>query len=206
MSSLYDHDVELLNDYEYIIGIDEVGRGCLAGPLVVCGVVMKYQDVLEEINDSKKLSEKKRESLYDKIIEDTNNYFILEVDTKTVDDKNIYQATKSAMETIATNLNNNNTLVLSDAMPLAIDNCVPIIKGDTKSYAIACASILAKVYRDRLMIEMAKDYQEYGFEKHKGYGTKQHILALEEHGYLEGIHRKSFEPIKSMCVKQLKLF
>lgn len=206
MSKLFNHDQILLEDYEYIIGIDEVGRGCLAGPLVVCGVIMKYEKIIEDINDSKKLSEKKRELLFDKIVDDTNDYFILEIESELVDKYNIYQATKLAMEKIAKKLNQINTIVLSDAMPLAIENCQPIIKGDTKSYAIACASILAKVYRDRLMIEMAETYPEYGFEKHKGYGTKQHLIALEQHGYLEKIHRKSFEPIKSMCAKQLTLF
>lgn len=205
MKSLIDYDLKYLKEYKYLVGIDEVGRGCLAGPLVVCGVIMKYDCCIAEVNDSKKLSAKKRELLYDEILDNCIDYFILEIEPCDVDSLNIYQATKKAMENIAAKIQVDNCLILSDAMPLAVENNISIIKGDATSYAIACASILAKVYRDRLMIELAKQYPEYDFENNKGYGTKKHLVALDEYGYIENIHRKSFEPIKSMCTKQLKL-
>ncbi|MDL2211274.1 ribonuclease HII [Erysipelotrichaceae bacterium OttesenSCG-928-M19] len=204
MKSLHKYDLALLKKYDYLIGIDEVGRGCLAGPLVVCGIIMKYDNLLEEVNDSKKLSRKKREQFNDDILNNCLEYVIVEVDIKTVDEKNIYQATKLAMNEIATKLNKHNSLILSDAMPLDIDNNLAIKKGDETSYAIACASIIAKVYRDKLMCLLAQEYPQYDFENNMGYGTKKHLEALEKHGYLEDIHRKSFEPIKSMCNKQIK--
>jgi len=203
--SLVNHDVELLEKYQYLVGIDEVGRGCLAGPLVVCGVIMKYDCVIDDINDSKKLSEKKRNLLYDMILDNCLEYHIIEVDVETIDKENIYQATKKAMQQIAEKLNKNQSLILSDAMPLELQNNLSIIKGDAKSYSIACASILAKVYRDRKMIELAKQYPNYDFENNKGYGTKKHLQALDNYGYLEDVHRKTYEPIKSMCNKQLEL-
>lgn len=203
--NLYEYDLEKLNNYDYLIGIDEVGRGCLAGPLVVCGIIMKYETVIEDINDSKQLSAKKREKLYHDIMKQQLDYFIVEVPIEEVDIKNIYQATKEAMNHIANHLNRPKALILSDAMPLEIENHLSIIKGDATSYAIACASILAKVHRDSLMCELALKYPEYDLENNKGYGTKKHKEALAKHGYCEEIHRKSFEPIKSMCNKQMKL-
>ncbi|MDF9866756.1 ribonuclease HII [Bacilli bacterium PM5-3] len=205
MKSLFEYDLKYLEQYDYLIGIDEVGRGCLAGPLVVCGIIMKYDEVIESINDSKKLTPKKRNELYQKILDNKINHFIIEVDPCDVDNDNIYQATKKAMQKIACELQIDNCLVLSDAMPLDNIEHISIIKGDETSYAIACASIIAKVYRDNLMIELASTYPEYDFENNKGYGTKKHLQALEKHGYLENIHRKSFEPIKTMCNKQMKL-
>ncbi|MDR3214926.1 MAG: ribonuclease HII [Bacilli bacterium] len=198
MSLLSKYDLDLLEKYDYLCGIDEVGRGCLAGPLVVCGVIMKYDEILEEVKDSKKLSLKKREQLEKEIKAHCIEYFILEVDVKTIDAKNIYQATKDAMNEIALLTNYENILILSDAMPLVVDNHLSIIKGDNTSYAIACASILAKVYRDKLMTFLDYTYPQYDFKHNKGYGTKKHLEALSNNGYLKNIHRTSFEPIKSM--------
>ncbi|WP_423363516.1 ribonuclease HII [Mycoplasma sp. P36-A1] len=203
---LSNYDLDLLKKYDYIIGIDEVGRGCLAGPLVVCGAIMSYENLIDEVNDSKKLSEKKREKILPLIKDNVLDYFVLEVNNDIVDEINIYQATKQAMQHVAKKLNRNNTLILTDAMPLNMDNNIDIIKGDATSYAIACASIIAKVYRDHIMVELDQVYPEYGFAKHKGYGTKQHKEALIQYGYLDKIHRKSYEPIKSMISKQMKLF
>lgn len=205
-SQLFNYDLDLLKDYDYICGIDEVGRGCLAGPLVITAIIMKYDKIIEKVNDSKKLTPKTRELLYQQILSNCLTYQIIEVDIDTIDELNIYQATKQAMIKACKEIKNENTLFLSDAMPLGIKNNIAIIKGDSKSYAIACASIVAKVYRDNLMIELSKEYPLYHFEQHKGYGTKKHLEAIDKYGYLENVHRKSFEPIKSLVNKQLKLF
>lgn len=206
MSLLIEYDKKLLEKYDYIIGIDEVGRGCLAGPLVVCGVVINSQCLLAEVKDSKKLNANKRQELNQLIIEKCLAFKVVEIQIDEVDKLNIYQATKMAMNQIALELNYENSLILSDAMKLEVENNLSIIKGDNTSSAIACASIVAKVYRDNLMNELASMYPQYDFENNKGYGTKKHLEALENHGVIEGVHRKSFEPIKSMCLKQLKLF
>lgn len=206
MSLLVEYDKKLLEEYDYLIGIDEVGRGCLAGPLIVCGVVINSQCLLKQVKDSKLLKSKERTDLNQIISDSCLEYTILEIAVSEVDELNIYQATKKAMNQIAQSFEYENALILSDAIQLDVSNNLALIKGDNTSSAIACASILAKVYRDNLMIDLASIYPQYGFESHKGYGTKKHKDALEKHGYLEDVHRKSFEPIKSMCSKQLKLF
>lgn len=175
-----------------IAGIDEAGRGPLAGPVAVAIVVMPKSPVLEEVNDSKKLSEKKREKLYDQIISLAIDYHIELVDNKTIDEINILNATKLGMQRCIENLSVKPEIVLIDAVkidtPITTDS---IIHGDALSYNIACASILAKVSRDRLMCELDEKYPEYNFKKHKGYGTKEHIEALKEYGKCE-IHRDTF--------------
>lgn len=184
--------------YNFILGIDEAGRGPLAGPLVVAGVCFPKGYEHEEIYDSKKISEKKRELLYDVILEESIYHKILIIDEEVIDKLNIYQATKKAMMDIANDCEMAD-VVLSDAMPFEIDGKVvePLVKGDQKSVNIAAASILAKVTRDRMMCEYDKQYPEYGFAKHKGYPTKQHMEALKQYGVLE-IHRKSFGPVAQM--------
>ena len=186
------------------VGIDEAGRGPIAGPLVVAGVVFPkgYQNL--EIYDSKKLSEKKREALYDVILEDALAFEIKIVSEREVDELNIYRATQKAMNEIAENLPAE--IVMTDAMPLPHSNkCVhAIIKGDQKSTSIAAASILAKVTRDRIMVELDKKHPEYGFAKHKGYPTKAHLEALQKYGVLE-CHRKSYGPVAAMCQLQFDL-
>ncbi len=177
-----------------IAGIDEAGRGPLAGPVVCACVIMPMgsEDIIEGINDSKQLSEKKREFLYDKIIEKAISYSIIEIDQNTIDEIKIYQATRLGMQKALEGLSVKPQRVLIDAMK--IDTDLPqnnIIKGDTLSYNIAAASILAKVYRDRLMVKYDKIYPQYGFAKHKGYGTKSHYEALLKYGKTE-IHRESF--------------
>ncbi len=178
----------------YIAGIDEAGRGPLAGPVVCACVIMPLQSdkIIDGINDSKKLTEKKREALYEQIIKTAVSYSIVAIDKDTIDDINILNATKLGMKMAVKNLNIVPDVVLIDAVKLDIDVMQEsIIKGDAKSYNIAAASILAKVYRDRLMLEYAKTYPQYGFEKHKGYGTKAHIDALKQYGKCD-IHRDSF--------------
>ena len=184
--------------YTVILGIDEAGRGPLAGPLVVAGVCFPKGYSHEEIYDSKKISEKKRELLYDIILRESIYHKILIIDEVTIDKLNIYQATKKAMMDIANDCKDAD-VVLSDAMPFEIDGKIvdPLIKGDQKSVNIAAASILAKVTRDRMMYTYDKKYPEYGFAKHKGYPTKQHLKALRQYGVLD-IHRKSYGPVAKM--------
>ena len=175
-----------------VAGVDEAGRGPLAGPVCVASVIMPQDNIIEEINDSKKLSEKKREMLYDRIIETALCYHIELIDNTVIDDINILNATKLGMKKCIENLEIVPEMVIIDAVK--IDTEIPtdsIIKGDALSYNVAAASILAKVTRDRLMVELDKKYPEYGFAKHKGYGTKTHIEALKKYGKCE-IHRNSF--------------
>ena len=176
----------------FVAGIDEAGRGPLAGPVAVAIVVMPKSPVLEEVNDSKKLSEKKREKLYDQIVQLALDYNISLIDNKTIDSINILNATKQGMIECINNLKIRPDIVLIDAVK--IDTKVPtesIIHGDALSYNIACASILAKVTRDRLMCILDQEYPEYNFKKHKGYGTKEHIDALKKYGKC-AIHRDTF--------------
>lgn len=177
-----------------IAGIDEAGRGPLAGPVVCACVIMPLDEdkLIDGINDSKKLTEKKREELYDKIIERAIAYSIVEVDERTIDRINILNATKLGMKRALDGLKVKPDIVLIDAVKL--DTNLPqdnIIKGDAKSYNIASASILAKVYRDRLMKELSEKYPQYNFAKHKGYGTKEHIENLKKYGKCE-LHRETF--------------
>ena len=180
--------------YNYICGIDEAGRGPLAGPVVVAAVIMPKDSMIEGVNDSKKVSEKKREKLYELIIEEAISYSVGIVDQNEIDRINILNATKAGLTEAVRTLKVKPELILVDALT-NIDTCgVPyqsIIKGDAKSYSIAAASIIAKVTRDRIMREWDKVYPQYGFEKHKGYGTKQHTQALLEYGACP-IHRKTF--------------
>ena len=176
-----------------ILGIDEVGRGPLAGPVCVACVIMPLDDIIEGVDDSKKVSEKKRKILFEQIKEKAISYSIEMVDEQTIDEINILQATKLCMKRAVENLGLKPDVVLVDAIS-ALDIDVPIrgiIKGDALSYSIGCASILAKVTRDEYMVELGKEYPEYGFEKHKGYGTKVHIEALKEYGPCV-YHRLSF--------------
>ena len=176
-----------------IAGMDEVGRGPLAGPVCVACAIMPLDDIIEGIDDSKKVSEKKRKLLFEQIKEKAISYSIEMVDEQTIDEINILQATKLCMKKAVENLGLRPDVVLVDAIS-SLDIDVPIrgiIKGDALSYSIGCASILAKVTRDEYMVKLAEEYPEYGFEKHKGYGTKEHIEALKEYGPCV-YHRLSF--------------
>ncbi len=177
---------------QLIAGIDEAGRGPLAGPVVVASVIMPLDNIIDGINDSKKVAEKKRELLYQKIIDTALAYDIEVIDEKTIDEINILNATKMGMQNCIKNLKIKPDLVLIDAVEIKSDvETLSIIKGDAKSYSIAAASILAKVYRDNLMREYDKEFPMYGFAKHKGYGTKMHIDAIKQYGICK-IHRRSF--------------
>ncbi|MGN1343194.1 MAG: ribonuclease HII [Traorella sp.] len=190
----------------YIVGMDEAGRGPLAGPLVVAAVCFPAGYEHEGIYDSKKVSEKKREEMFQIIQQDALEYHILIVSVEAIDESNIYRATQKAMEELAGMFEHVDG-ILTDAMPLphVSKDVISIVKGDQKSVSIAAASILAKVTRDRIMVEYDKIYPEYGFKDHKGYGTKKHLEAIEKYGILD-IHRKSYAPIKQKKSEQLKLF
>ena len=181
--------------YKNLAGIDEAGRGPLAGPVVCACVIMplNQEKIIDGVNDSKKLSEKKRLELYDKITKTAICYNIVEIGNKTIDKINILNATKLAMAKCVNDMKEKVGYLLVDAVNGLEVKCeyLPIIKGDSKSYLIACASILAKVHRDKLMEKFDLIYPKYNFKKHKGYGTKEHIENLKKYGKCE-IHRDTF--------------
>ncbi len=179
---------------EYICGIDEAGRGPLAGPVVVGAVIMPKDSFIEGVNDSKKVSEKKREKLYDEITENAIAWSVGIVDQKTIDEINILNATKLALKKALEGLSQRPDIIMVDALDKMDTLGIPyisVIKGDAKIYSIAAASIVAKVTRDRIMREWDEVYPQYGFAKHKGYGTADHIKAIKENGPCM-IHRESF--------------
>lgn len=192
----------------YIAGCDEAGRGPLCGPVVACSVILQKGYQNEDINDSKKLTEKKREFLYNEIINNCVAYGIGIVDSNTIDKINIYEASRLAMKIALKNMNHKIDLILTDAMPLSFNdlNAIPIIKGDSKCQCIAAASIIAKVTRDHLMYEYDKKYPMYDFKNNKGYGTKSHLEALEKYGPIVGFHRKTYGPVKRFYIEKIKLF
>ncbi len=186
-----------------IIGLDEAGRGPMAGPLVVGAVIFDKDFYCEDINDSKQLSEKKREVLYDFIVENALAYQIEIIDVDEVDRLNVYQASKQGMIRAIEHISLKPDYALTDAMPLGdVIAHQAIVKGDALSMSIAAASILAKVTRDRIMKEYDLLYPEYGFAKHKGYPTLQHKEALKKYG-VTPIHRRTFRPVIDVLNKQL---
>lgn len=184
--------------YKLIAGIDEVGRGPLVGPVVAACVILPVDYKLDGLTDSKKLSEKKREELYPIIIRDAIGVGIGEASSKEIDEVNIYEASKLAMVRAVNNLNIKPDYLLIDAMKLDLDiNQLSIIKGDFLSQSIAAASVVAKVTRDHMMIDLDKKYPEYGFSKHKGYPTKLHLDALKKYGPLEN-YRFTYGPVRDL--------
>lgn len=202
---LLDYERDLYKDnIKLIAGVDEVGRGPLCGPVVAAACILKENYHLEGLNDSKKLSEKKRDKLFDILINECVSYGIGIVDPKRIDEINILEASKEAMKIAISNLSVKPEHVLIDAVKLDIDiPSTPIIKGDAKSASIAAASIIAKVTRDRMMYELDEKYPEYGFGSHKGYPTKKHIEAVKEHGVLD-FYRFTFSPISEIIKKENK--
>ena len=191
-----------------IVGVDEAGRGPLAGPVVAAACILSRTYINKEINDSKQLSEKKREELFEIIKKDAITYGVGIVSAEEIDTLNIYEATKKAMKEAINNLKVKFDLILTDAMPLnGFDvEVVPIIKGDAKALPIAAASIIAKVTRDHMMEELGKKYPEYGFEVHKGYGTQKHMEALKKFGPIKGVHRYSYKPVAKIALGEMSLF
>lgn len=191
MGLLNEYEIKAWKNQKLVLGIDEAGRGPMAGPCVVCGVVFPIDYENELINDSKQLSQTKRESLVEIIKRDALAYEIKIVSVEAIDELNIYQATKLAMMDIAQKMQA--ALVLTDAMPFELEDkeVISIVKGDQLSISIAAASILAKTKRDDIMFEFDALYPEYGFKDHKGYGTKKHKEAILKYGRTP-IHRKTF--------------
>jgi len=197
---LYKYEKDLWNQgYKMVAGVDEVGRGPLIGPVVTACVILPHDFKLDGLTDSKKLTEKKREEYYDYIMANALCVTVGMMDEKVIDEVNIYEATKLAMYQAINNSEIKPDYVLIDAMKLEnleIPN-LPIIKGDAKSISIAAASVIAKVTRDRMMIELDKKYPMYGFKSHKGYPTKKHVEAILEYGLIDG-YRKTFKPISTI--------
>ena len=186
--------------FKLIAGVDEAGRGSLVGAVVVAAVILPGDLYLERLNDSKKISAKVRETLYDEIISAAISWSVVAVDIAEIDTLNIYRATLEGMKRAVAALNVQPEFVLTDAMKVDFGDKIPtrsIIHGDALSASIAAASIIAKVTRDRLADRWAVDYPEYGFEHNRGYGTAEHIAAIEKHGPTP-IHRRSFNPVKSL--------
>lgn len=203
--NLYQYEEELEDrGYKYVAGVDEVGRGPLAGPVVVAAVILPQNTRIKGINDSKKLSLKKREELYKQIMKEAVSVSIAYVYEDVIDEINIYEATKRGMLEAIMKLDVKPDHVLIDAMPLyelEIEH-TSIIHGDALSASIGAASIVAKVTRDHYMEKMDFKYPNYGFARHKGYCTKVHLEALEKYGPCE-IHRKSFAPVAKYYNKQI---
>ncbi len=187
-NKLYEKNIKL------ICGIDEAGRGPLAGPVVVGAVILPENSFIEGVNDSKKVSEKKREKLYEEIVKESIDYSVGIVDQKTIDEINILNATKLGVKLALEGLKQKPEIIMVDALNNIDTLGIPyisVIKGDAKNYCIAAASIIAKVTRDRIMREWDEVYPAYGFAKHKGYGTAEHIRIIKEIGPCI-LHRKSF--------------
>ena len=190
----YQYEINAKNmGYKAVCGVDEAGRGPLAGPVFAAAVILPENCEIEGLNDSKKLSEKKREALFDVIKEKAISWSVASVDEKTIDEINILQATYLAMKNAVEGLDMTADYALIDGnrMPPLEINGETVVKGDAKSMSIAAASILAKVSRDRFMLEIDKEYPQYQFAKHKGYGTKLHYEMLTEHG-VSPCHRMTF--------------
>lgn len=196
IKDIYNYEKDLHSKgYKYICGCDEAGRGPMAGPLVASGVILKEGYTLDGLDDSKKLTPKKRKMLYDIIIKDALYYAIEVISVEDVDRLNVYMASKEAMTRCVKRLDKTD-YILTDCMNLDVDiPYLSLIKGDAKSASIAAASILAKVTRDNIMEDLDKLYPQYQFKKHKGYVTKLHLELLEKYG-VSDVHRKSFAPVK----------
>lgn len=190
--------------YQYIAGVDEAGRGPLVGPVVAGAVILPNDYNLEGLTDSKKLSEKKREQFYEILQKDAVAIGVGIVDAKTIDEINIYEASRLAMIKALDNLKIKPEYILSDAMPLHLNiPNEPIIHGDALSISIAAGSVIAKVTRDHLMMDLALKYPQYEFEKHKGYPTKRHLELLKKYGPLEN-YRFTYKPVRALMEKEPK--
>lgn len=199
MTDLYENEKKLWNlGYENIAGCDEAGRGPLFGPVVAASVILPHDFVLEGLNDSKKLSEKKRKKYYPIIMEKALAVSVSVVEADEIDKINIYEASRQGMLRATNSLKVKPDYIITDAMPLDGFTSVPheaIIKGDAKSITIAAASVIAKVTRDRIMYEIDKVHPEYEFKKHKGYPTKKHLELIEKYGIIDG-YRRTYGPVK----------
>lgn len=196
-------DAARAEGYNLIAGVDEAGRGSLVGAVVVAAVILPADLYLERLDDSKKLSAKVRDVLYEKITSAAISWNVTAVPVEEIDALNIYQATMTGMRRAVEGLDVQPEFVLVDAMKVDFGEKIPsraIVHGDALSASIAAASIIAKVTRDRLADQWALAYPEYGFDRNRGYGTKEHLAAIEKFG-ASPIHRRSFEPVKSLLAK-----
>ena len=204
VQNLYRFEAQARNDgHKLIAGVDEAGRGSLVGAVVIAAVILPENLYLERLDDSKKLSAKVRETLYDKICAESISYSCVTVGVEEIDKLNIYQATLVGMKRAVAGLEVKPDFVLTDAMKVDFGAEIPsqsIIHGDALSASIAAASIIAKVTRDRLCDEWALQYPQYGFERNRGYGTKEHLDAIGKFGDCP-IHRRTFNPVKSLLAK-----
>lgn len=207
MIDLYKYEKELWDKgYVYIAGCDEAGRGPLFGPVVCASVILPKDFVLDGLNDSKKLTEKKRESYYPIIMENALAVGVSIVTPQEIDEINIYEASRQGMLRAIDNMKIKPNYIITDAMPIEDFTNIPsmpIIKGDAKSISIAAASVIAKVTRDRILYEEDKKHPEYGFKKHKGYPTKKHIELLNKYGIIDG-YRLTYGPVKELINKTTK--
>ena len=187
--------------YKLIAGCDEAGRGPLCGPVVAAAVILPINYSLDGLTDSKKLTEKKREKFYDIIMNDAISVGISIIDNNKIDEINILEASRLAMNEAVSKLKVKPDFIITDAMDLHKENVLPIIKGDAKSITIAAASVIAKVTRDHIMYDLDKKYPLYELAKHKGYPTKRHIELMEKYGVLD-FYRKSYKPVKDALAKK----
>ncbi len=205
VKKLYEFENEAYAEgFNLVAGVDEAGRGSLVGPVIVAAVILPKNFYLPKLNDSKKISAKIREELFDEIKSAAISFSTAEVSAEKIDELNIYQATLQGMENAVKNLSVKPEFVLTDAMKLNLENegikSRSIIHGDALSASIAAASIIAKVTRDRMADEWGKIYPDYGFDHNRGYGTKAHFFAIKKFGPCP-LHRKTFNPVKSMLLK-----
>lgn len=193
---------------KYIVGCDEAGRGCLLGPVFAGAVILPKDFKCDLINDSKQLSEKQREEAYRIIVENAIAWGVASCSVEEIDKINILNASRLAMERAMENMHHRYDLILTDCMKMANKGVevIDLVHGDAKALCIAAASIIAKVSRDHHCYELDKKYPEYNIKKNKGYGTKDHMDALKEHGPVEGLHRFSYAPIKALKIQKITLF
>ena len=194
-------------EIRYIAGSDEAGRGCLLGPVVAGAVILPKDFKCDLINDSKKLTEKQREEAYQIIKENAISWAVAEVSASEIDQINILNASRKAMQLALAKLDHSYDMVLTDAVKMKID--LPfeaIIHGDAKAMCIAAASIMAKVTRDHICYELDKKYPNYQIAKHKGYGTKLHMDLLKKYGPIKELYRFSYAPVKKFFIEKVNLF
>ena len=194
--------------YHYIVGTDEAGRGCLLGPVFAAAVILPPDFHSPLINDSKKLTAKKREEAFDIITKNAIDYAIAFIEPDEIDEVNILNASRMAMQKAIASLHTKFDLILTDCMKMKGYDVpvIDLVHGDALSQTIAAASILAKVSRDRLCLELDKKYPEYNIKNNKGYGTKDHLEALEKYGPVKHLHRFSYAPVRNSLIKKVSLF